>query len=184
MDLFGRIPLRDGTKLVTHNGDTFIISGDPIGAGGYSIVYSAIKQGEHSLYAIKECYPVNKPYHQMDFCRQGGTVASSSSAGGEYLQTLSLQMKKEKEFSQVIFNHTLCVVKMQEQLSIEKIDIDGETFSGEDGIFFLMDDIRMKSIPLHDLLKECHDKLAGNSGFPYRWSPDIHFFCPSDIRNT
>ena len=176
MDLFGRIPLRDGTKLVTHNGDTFIISGDPIGAGGYSIVYSAIKQGEHSLYAIKECYPVNKPYHQMDFCRQGGTVASSSSAGGEYLQTLSLQMKKEKEFSQVIFNHTLCVVKMQEQLSIEKIDLDGETFSGEDGIFFLMDDIRMKSIPLHDLLKECHDKLAGNSGFPYRWSPDIHFF--------
>ena len=112
----------------------------------------------------------------MDFSREGGTVTSSSSTGMEYLKTLSLQMKKEKEFSQVIFNHTLCVVKMQEQLSIEQIVIDGETFSGEGGIFFLMDDIRMKSIPLHDLLKGCHDKLAGKTGFRYRWPPDIHFF--------
>ncbi len=176
MDLFARTPLRDGTKLVTHNGDTFIISGDPIGAGGYSIVYSAQKQGEHSLYAVKECYPVNKHYHQTDFCRKGGTVTSSSSAGREYLKNLSRQMNKEKEFSQVIFNHTLCVVKMQEQLSIEQIIIDEEVFSGEKGIFFLMDDIRMKSIPLHDLLKECHDKLAGKAEFRYKWTPDIHFF--------
>lgn len=174
MNLFGRTPLKDGTKLICRNGDVYTICGEPIGAGGYSIVYSVKKQGESSFLAVKECYPLDKQYRKMEFVRENGVVKSLSEEGDVYLKELAIQMRKEKEYSQVIFNYSLCVVKMQQQLCVEQILSETECFSGEKAVFFLMDDIRMKSVSLHRLLEECKREPADGHAFRFGGLPPVH----------
>lgn len=137
MNMMERKPLPDGTKLVCNSGETYIIRGEPIGAGGYSIVYSAKKEGSASYFAIKECYPVDSMYVTSHrFYRDNGVVKSLTEQGAKYLKQLALRMNEEKEYSQIIFNYSICVVKMLEQLQVGQIYIGEEVYGGEEGIFF------------------------------------------------
>ncbi|MCI8530707.1 MAG: tetratricopeptide repeat protein [Lachnospiraceae bacterium] len=181
----GREPLPSGSKLICRNGDIYTIVGEPIGAGGSSIVYSAYQEGEDSQLAIKECYPVNGAYQRGAlFYRKNGVVHTDTEEGKRHLQMLANRMCEEKAYSQKIYNRTICVVKMIRRLEVAMIQLGDGNDKGEEknkaeecaveGIFFLMDDIRWKSVSLPGIMEECQKEYAKGNLLRRGGLPSIH----------
>lgn len=106
-----RIYLEKGTRVSLSYGNTYEITGEPIGNGGGSVVYPAEKIYESNgetirdgiRYAIKECYPVSLE-HSFVRNEQGEIVPEKEeSSESFYLDRVKEMQLREKEVTQQIY---------------------------------------------------------------------------------
>lgn len=99
-----RQPLPAGTKIGFDSGSIYEISGDPIGFGGGSIIYTAVRytrrDGEKSTdgfdYVLKECFPAPGA-HRFVRAATGEIIPQNGDSGGaDYLRLCkSMQLSEE-----------------------------------------------------------------------------------------
>lgn len=103
--------LKPGTRIRLECGNSYEITGTPVGSGGGSLLYPAERIYEHNgnitrdgiAYVLKECYPLSDKHH---FVRdEYGEVipADESSSGAFYLNRVREMQMDEKRITQKIY---------------------------------------------------------------------------------
>lgn len=159
-----RIPMPAGTRLELKENTIYEIIGEPIGFGGSSILYNAIRilsDGTHSgiMYTIKECYPVSS-FSDTSFIRnENGEIipSNSSERSGILLKAAKRSILNEEKISQDIYKTAMRMIPI-----LEKSDVERVTFpNGESHIInnalTVMESLSGKGRSIHDhLVDEGH----------------------------
>ena len=118
--------LREGDTIQTADA-TYIITGEPIGLGGSSVLYPASKSGSHLDYAIKECFPREPSAYKRD----GGVVSTADpndEINRKKLDEFRRMISTESELGQEIRNTTIRAVSAWDVLIPVSITTGGEVF--------------------------------------------------------
>ncbi len=156
-----RSTLRTGTVICLGGEHRYIITGEPIGFGGGSIIYPARRAAEGIAatedmidYAVKECFPVSSEY----VFRRGpsGEIApeTPSEESLAYLETVRGMMLRESRTSQQIYQKASRVIPIREVASkAELLFPSGESYE-VNNTYTVMDSLYQKGRSLGSLLKE------------------------------
>ena len=163
----GRTYLPEGTVLLLEgSGGWYRITGAPIGFGGSSIIYPAVRvqrdeEGwidEEMNFAVKECYPAvpGKVLKREDTGRILGA--------DDTIYHFALdQMQKEKTVTGIIYNAGFRLVPVWISSEREQIALDGEHFEKADNFYAVMERLDEKGRSLEDLA--CSEKMTAKDIF-------------------
>ncbi len=122
------------TKLICKSGENITITGEPIGFGGTSIVYPAIKDNSCLKLAVKEFTDIN----------------NNSLA----------KINKEMKISIELYNSSHQVIPIREILNLKKITFPSKnkTAKHKKNKFGISDSLKDKSISLYELKQICSEE--------------------------
>ena len=162
--MLGRIPLPAGTRLELKENTVYEIVGEPIGFGGSSIIYNAIRilsDGTCSgiMYTLKECYPISS-FSDTSFIRNdnGEVIPSESSERSQILlDTVKRSILNEEKISQDIYKTAMRMIPIVEKSDVEKVTLPGGTSHTINNAITVMESLAGKGRSIRDyLLEEGH----------------------------
>ena len=152
----------------------YIITDEPIGYGGSSIVYRARRTDDSLNYIIKECFP-----REGNFCRSGGVIVPrdpKDRQSAQLLQTLIRGLRREMRIGQNIHNQAgdrvLCIRQLLRPTSIT---VRGKTYTDvSESCFAILDQLDPGTISFDDLLSRIAASYSPEEFLRTRGLPDIH----------
>lgn len=158
----GRQPLPIGTRIKLEHGSLYQITGEPIGYGGFSILYPVqkliVEEGLEQLtgipYALKECFPA-PTFHS--FCRgMDGSVVPEvpEQEAWEYLYRIQNDLIQESLVSHSVFpkaHHILAIHDSAKKITLTQPE---QSPCDLENTFIVMESLHQKGAPLRELLEE------------------------------
>lgn len=147
-----RNPLPVGTKLGFDSGSIYKITGAPIGFGGGSIIYPALRYTNNAGqeisdgfdYVLKECFPVSSA-HNFLRSSTGGVIPESTDPDGEgYLQLCKDLQLREEETTKKLYKTTIHTLPIRESARHEKCTLPGQETHTVDTVFTAMTSLSLK----------------------------------------
>ena len=163
----GRSVLPKGVILQLSEGMYYKITDEPIGFGGASILYPAVRVRpdrenwieDELRVALKECYPLHS-YCKFERTHEGQIIPSSDSAEGkELLNSAKDMMRKEKSISGSIYNRSFRLTPIWAVDETEKIAPDGRIFFDAQNCYGIMERLDGKGIALGNALSRAKGGL-------------------------
>ena len=156
-----RHPLPPGTKIGFESGSVYEISGEPIGFGGGSIIYPAVryaKAGDTAVsdgfdYVLKECFPVCAAH---DFIRRDdGEIVpeTESSEAEEYLLLCKTMQLREEAISKSLYRTAIHALPIKESAQREECVLPGRDGRVIGNVFTVMDSLSLKGTALSSCVK-------------------------------
>lgn len=121
MDFRMKWSLKQGDQIHSE-GQIYTIIGLPIGYGGSSILYRAIRSDSGLNYVIKECFPAV----MGKFIRENGVVTAIDKSGVKLLEQYSAMLEKEKEYGQKIGNASKRAIPIRDRLKVQALIVGGK----------------------------------------------------------
>lgn len=163
-----RIPLPTGTRLELKENTIYEISGEPIGYGGSSILYNAIRilsDGTPSgiVYTLKECYPVSAD--GLFVRNENGEVipADSSERSAHLLDIAKKNILNEEKITQDIYKTAMRMIPILEKSDEEQVTFPDGTSHTIHNAITVMESLAGKGRSIHDHLTEEGHLSAGIS---------------------
>ena len=185
--------LEEGTQIRVSGGVIYRITGKPIGEGGGSVTYPALrmlpsgdgyKTGQMN-YAVKECYPESDRYTftrnaSGEICVSANTASvsesSASSVSGSddaerhlsdadaYLKRAKDMQSREETVTGRIYNHAFRLTPVLESYSnVEIASNEGGEFRSAANMISIMESLSGKGRSLKNYLKERKSLKAGEA---------------------
>lgn len=156
-----RHPLPPGTKIGFESGSVYEISGEPIGFGGGSIIYPAVrytKAGETAVsdgfdYVLKECFPVCAAH---GFTRRGdGEIVpeTESAEAEEYLRLCKTMQLREEAISKSLYRTAIHALPIKESAQREECVLPGRDGCVIGNVFTVMDSLSLKGTALSSCVR-------------------------------
>lgn len=156
-----RHPLPPGTKIGFESGSVYEISGEPIGFGGGSIIYPAVryaKAGETAVsdgfdYVLKECFPVCAAH---GFTRRGdGEIVpeTESAEAEEYLRLCKTMQLHEEAISKSLYRTAIHALPIKESAQREECVLPGRDGCVIGNVFTVMDSLSLKGTALSSCVR-------------------------------
>ena len=140
--------------IIEGNGEKYIISGDPIGFGGSSVLYPASQEGSLLEYCIKECFP-RRP---EKYARINGIVRpekSDDEIAQSQLDMYRDMLDNERETGQKIRNTSTRVIGIWKTLKPVSVTTGGTVYTDVGaGIFSVLERMDKKGLFFNELLAE------------------------------
>lgn len=150
---------------------TYTIDGEPLGYGGSSVIYPAVRNDSNLKYALKECFP-NMP---DKFIRKNGVIIAVDEFGKKQLEQYIAMLNTEQEYGQNIRNISGRAINIWERLSVQRIITGGEVFhNAASAIITVMERMDEKGVFLSDLLKDIASKKETAPSLRTGCLPNIH----------
>lgn len=156
-----RQPLPAGTKIGFDSGSIYEISGDPIGFGGGSIVYPAVRytrrDGEKSTdgfdYVLKECFPAPGA-HRFVRGTTGEIIPENGDTGGaDYLRLCKSMQLSEEAITKSLYKTAVHTLPIKESAQRAECVLPGQPGRTIENVFTVMDSLSLKGSALTSYVK-------------------------------
>ena len=157
-----REPLPKGTLIRLPNGFCAEITGDPLGEGGGSLIYPAVRVyiEEGCIYrepmrlAVKECFPISEKYR---FRRdETGSIVPGTDLeeGAVFLSSVQAMQRREAEVTGHIYNVASRMIPILETAAEIELSTDGKTFRRTANTVTIMESLTGKGVALRSFIQE------------------------------
>ena len=140
--------------IIEGNGEKYIISGDPIGFGGSSVLYPASQERSPLEYCIKECFP-RRP---EKYARINGIVSPEDpedEIAQAQLDTYRKMLENERIMGQNIRNTSTRAISIWKTLKPVSVTTEGTVYTDVgSGIFSVLERMDRKGMFFNELLAE------------------------------
>ena len=164
--------LRQGDAITCAGGIVYTITGEPIGYGGSSIVYPAVRNDTALEYAIKECFPAGH-FHRTD-----GVVCPENPGDPEAVGLLKKyrnNLHDEAQLGQWIRNSTTRAISIRETLNVTSITTGGRTYTQvSDAIFSVLERMDQKAVSFDAILDQIRNSCTRAERHSTMGLPNIH----------
>lgn len=155
--------LKPGVLIRVSGVIIYRISGDPIGEGGGSIIYPAVRmlpdhdgfRASHILYAVKECYPQSGRFvfHRNE---DGEICAEENNAeAAAYLAKAKEMQENEAQVSGRVYIHAFRSIPILEAYREEELSFDdGKTYRHAENTISVMESLSGKGVSLKQSLAD------------------------------
>lgn len=156
-----RQPLPAGTKIGFDSGSIYEISGDPIGFGGGSIIYPAVRytrrDGEKSTdgfdYVLKECFPAPGA-HRFVRGATGEIIPQNGDSGGaDYLRLCKSMQLSEEAITKSLYKTAVHTLPIKESAQRAECVLPGQPGRTIENVFTVMDSLSLKGNALTSYVK-------------------------------
>lgn len=156
-----RQPLPAGTKIGFDSGSIYEISGDPIGFGGGSIIYPAVRytrrDGEKSTdgfdYVLKECFPAPGA-HRFVRAATGEIIPQNGDSGGaDYLRLCKSMQLSEEAITKSLYKTAVHTLPIKESAQRAECVLPGQPGRTIENVFTVMDSLSLKGSALSSYVK-------------------------------
>lgn len=156
-----RQPLPAGTKIGFDSGSIYEISGDPIGFGGGSIIYPAVRytrrDGEKSTdgfdYVLKECFPAPGA-HRFVRGTTGEIIPENGDTGGaDYLRLCKSMQLSEEAITKSLYKTAVHTLPIKESAQRAECVLPGQPERTIENVFTVMDSLSLKGSALTSYVK-------------------------------
>lgn len=156
-----RQPLPAGTKIGFDSGSIYEISGDPIGFGGGSIIYPAVRytrrDGEKSTdgfdYVLKECFPAPGA-HRFVRGTTGEIIPQNGDSGGaDYLRLCKSMQLSEEAITKSLYKTAVHTLPIKESAQRAECVLPGQPGRTIENVFTVMDSLSLKGSALSSYVK-------------------------------
>lgn len=156
-----RQPLPAGTKIGFDSGSIYEISGDPIGFGGGSIIYPAVRytrrDGEKSTdgfdYVLKECFPAPGA-HRFVRGATGEIIPENGDSGGaDYLRLCKSMQLSEEAITKSLYKTAVHTLPIKESAQRAECVLPGQPGQTIENVFTVMDSLSLKGNALTSYVK-------------------------------
>lgn len=156
-----RQPLPAGTKIGFDSGSIYEISGDPIGFGGGSIIYPAVRytrrDGEKSTdgfdYVLKECFPAPGA-HRFVRGATGEIIPENGDSGGaDYLRLCKSMQLSEEAITKSLYKTAVHTLPIKESAQRAECVLPGQPGRTIENVFTVMDSLSLKGNALTSYVK-------------------------------
>lgn len=156
-----RQPLPAGTKIGFDSGSIYEISGDPIGFGGGSIIYPAVRytrrDGEKSTdgfdYVLKECLPAPGA-HRFVRGTTGEIIPQNGDSGGaDYLRLCKSMQLSEEAITKSLYKTAVHTLPIKESAQRAECVLPGQPGRTIENVFTVMDSLSLKGSALSSYVK-------------------------------
>lgn len=156
-----RQPLPAGTKIGFDSGSIYEISGDPIGFGGGSIIYPAVRytrrDGEKSTdgfdYVLKECFPAPGA-HRFVRAATGEIIPENGDSGGaDYLRLCKSMQLSEEAITKSLYKTAVHTLPIKESAQRAECVLPGQPGRTIENVFTVMDSLSLKGNALTSYVK-------------------------------
>ena len=156
-----RQPLPAGTKIGFDSGSIYEISGDPIGFGGGSIIYPAVRytrrDGEKSTdgfdYVLKECFPAPGA-HRFVRGTTGEIIPENGDTGGaDYLRLCKSMQLSEEAITKSLYKTAVHTLPIKESAQRAECVLPGQPGRTIENVFTVMDSLSLKGSALSSYVK-------------------------------
>lgn len=160
--------------IIKSEGETYIITGEPIGFGGSAVLYPATQEGSYLDFCIKECFP-RKPER---FIRKYGVVRpqyADDEIGRKHLDQYAAMLETEKEWGQKIRNTSTRAIGIWKQINPESITTNGHLYTDvSDGIFSIIERMDKKGLFFNEFLSAISKATPMKEYRRTKGLPNIH----------
>lgn len=156
-----RQALPRGTKIVFESGSIYEISGEPIGFGGGSIIYPAVRYTSANGaeipdgfdYVLKECFPVCAAHGFIR--RSDGEVVPEKDGveSEEYLRRCRSMQLREEAISKSLYKTAIHTLPIKESAQQEECILPEQPPRHICGVFTAMDSLSLKGTALSSYVK-------------------------------
>ena len=157
-----REPLPKGMLIRLPDGFCAEITGDPLGEGGGSLIYPAvriyIREGcidrAPMQLAVKECFPASEKYR---FRRdQTGSIVPGKDPeeGAAFLASVQAMQRREADVAGQIYNVASRMIPVLETAGGIELSIDGKTFRKAANTVTIMESLAGKGVALRSFIQE------------------------------
>ena len=157
-----REPLPKGTLIRLPDGFCAEITGDPLGEGGGSLLYPAVRVNieEGCVYrepmqlAVKECFPISEKYH---FRRdETGSVVPGTDPeeGAVFLSSVQAMQRREADVTGQIYNVASRMIPVLETAGEIELSDDGKNFRKAANTVTIMESLAGKGVALRSFIQE------------------------------
>ena len=164
MTVDNRIPLPAGSEIISASGIHYKIKEDTVSFGGSALIYRASREGSLRNFILKEFYPHSKKFN---FVREGVVIRSANETDAEeYFRLLKENMIRENTIGQLLANKTGRTISALENLNVEKIIVNGESYDATGSYFIVLEEVtgaENRGWFLKDLLEECAKPVQDNA---------------------
>lgn len=156
-----RQPLPAGTKIGFDSGSIYEISGDPIGFGGGSIIYPAVRytrrDGGKSTdgfdYVLKECFPAPGA-HRFVRAATGEIIPQNGDTGGaDYLRLCKSMQLSEEAITKSLYKTAVHTLPIKESAQRAECVLPGQPGQTIENVFTVMDSLSLKGNALTSYVK-------------------------------
>lgn len=156
-----RQPLPAGTKIGFDSGSIYEISGDPIGFGGGSIIYPAVRytrrDGGKSTdgfdYVLKECFPAPGA-HRFVRAATGEIIPQNGDTGGaDYLRLCKSMQLSEEAITKSLYKTAVHTLPIKESAQRAECVLPGQPGRTIENVFTVMDSLSLKGSALSSYVK-------------------------------
>ena len=156
-----RQPLPAGTKIGFDSGSIYEISGDPIGFGGGSIIYPAVRytrrDGGKSTdgfdYVLKECFPAPGA-HRFVRAATGEIIPENGDSGGaDYLRLCKSMQLSEEAITKSLYKTAVHTLPIKESAQRAECVLPGQPGRTIENVFTVMDSLSLKGNALTSYVK-------------------------------
>ena len=156
-----RQPLPAGTKIGFDSGSIYEISGDPIGFGGGSIIYPAVRytrrDGGKSTdgfdYVLKECFPAPGA-HRFVRGATGEIIPENGDTGGaDYLRLCKSMQLSEEAITKSLYKTAVHTLPIKESAQRAECVLPGQPERTIENVFTVMDSLSLKGSALSSYVK-------------------------------
>lgn len=156
-----RQPLPAGTKIGFDSGSIYEISGDPIGFGGGSIIYPAVRytrrDGGKSTdgfdYVLKECFPAPGA-HRFVRAATGEIIPQNGDTGGaDYLRLCKSMQFSEEAITKSLYKTAVHTLPIKESAQRAECVLPGQPGRTIENVFTVMDSLSLKGSALSSYVK-------------------------------
>ena len=156
-----RQPLPAGTKIGFDSGSIYEISGDPIGFGGGSIIYPAVRytrrDGGKSTdgfdYVLKECFPAPGA-HRFVRGATGEIIPQNGDSGGaDYLRLCKSMQFSEEAITKSLYKTAVHTLPIKESAQCAECVLPGQPGRTIENVFTVMDSLSLKGSALTSYVK-------------------------------
>lgn len=157
-----REPLPKGTLIRLPDGFCAEITGDPLGEGGGSLLYPAVRVfiEEGCIYrepmqlAVKECFPISEKYR---FRRdETGSIVpgTDSKEGAVFLASVQAMQRREADITGHIYNVASRMIPILETAGEVELSNDGKSFRKAANTVTIMESLTGKGVALRSFIQE------------------------------
>lgn len=156
-----RQPLPAGTKIGVDSGSIYEISGDPIGFGGGSIIYPAVRytrrDGEKSTdgfdYVLKECFPAPGAHRFVRGATGERIPENGDSGGADYLRLCKSMQLSEEAITKSLYKTAVHTLPIKESAQCAECVLPGQPGRTIENVFTVMDSLSLKGNALTSYVK-------------------------------
>ena len=157
-----REPLKEGSIIRLSNGFCAEITGKPLGEGGGSLIYPAVRVHfedgcvirEPMHYALKECFPLSDKY---PFKRnEAGCIVpeTDQEESRSFLASVQAMQCREADITKKIYNVASRMIPILETASEVELSTDQKTFQKINNTFTVMESLSQKGVSLRTFIHE------------------------------
>lgn len=167
-----REPLQEGSIIRLSNGFCAEITGKPLGEGGGSLIYPAVRVHfedgcvirEPMHYALKECFPVSEKYRF--YRNEAGCIVpeADQEESRSFLASVQAMQRQEADITKRIYNVASRMIPILETASEVELSTDQKTFRKINNTFTVMESLSQKGVALRSFIHENRQGVKALTG--------------------